>query len=175
MGWSIALIKYLVFFPVGFNKPAKQSGKGNNRDASIQITNFLNIKKRFENQQMDGIPSTPESLTYYFNLRTWKKNHILIHTIVHVKNNTWLFNCHDVSFLELLWYYAKLTYLHTYFLVTMQWAWSFEPQKRLRYCSKMIRIFIVRYYRGYQNKKFSNRFLSRIWYQKIRLYFYKLC
>ena len=121
MGWSIALIKYLFFFPVGFNKPAKQSGKGYNRDASIQITNFLN---------------TPESLTYYFNLRTWKKNHILIHTIVHVKNNTCLFNCHDVSFLELLWYYAKLTYLHTYFLVTMQWAWSFEPQKRLRYCSK---------------------------------------
>ena len=60
----------LGFSSLDFNKPAKQSRKGNNGDASIQITNFLKIKKRFENQQMDGIPSTPESLTYYFNLRT---------------------------------------------------------------------------------------------------------
>ena len=43
-------------------KPAKQSGKGNNRDALVQIRNLLKIK------QIDVTKS--ESLTHYFNLRT---------------------------------------------------------------------------------------------------------
>ena len=61
-------------------------------------------------------------------------NHIWIHSIVHVKKNIYLFNCYDVSFLELLWYYAKLTLptLHTYFLVTMsQIFWTSEKAQIL--------------------------------------------
>ena len=142
----------LGFSPLDFNKPAKQSRKGNNGDASIQITNFLKIKKRFENQQMDGIRSTPESLTYYFNLRTWKINHIWIHSIVHVKKNIYLFNCYDVSFLELLWYYAKLTYLHTYLFFGNDEPDFLNLRKDSDIAQKMIRIFIIRYFRGYQNK-----------------------